>query len=146
MIRTIFVGVIIAAIAAGAGSCTRIEDSMQAVKPELVASKFFEAWKNRDWGAVYELSHPSFMQKVRMQKLSPELRAMTDRELFIYEFERFQKSRPDMVLRTYEIRSVTPYKTGDTTLWVDALINGKKRMVPIALDGIALKVDMTRIR
>lgn len=146
MIRNIITGAILFAIAAGLASCGRIEDSMDAVRPRLVADKFFEAWKNREWDAVYDLSHPAFMQKVRMQRLSPECRAMSDRELFAYEFKRFQKGHPDMELRTYEIRHISPYRPGDTTIWVEALVNGKKRAVPLALDGVALKIDLTRIR
>lgn len=143
MIRNIIMAACLAAVSF---SCGRVQDSMEAVDPGLVAQKFFKAWQNRDWHALYELSHPAFMQKVRMQKLSPELRAMSDRDLFVREFERFQASQPGMVLRTYEIKSIPSYKQGDTTLWVEATANGKKRRIPLALDGMALKVDLTRIR
>jgi hypothetical protein len=146
MTRSNIIWALLLAVAAVFCSCSKIEDSMQAVSPSLVAKKFFEAWKNRAWADLYDLSHPAFMQKVRMQKLSPEQRAMSDRDLFVHEFDRFQKNNPDMVLRTYEIRSISPYKTGDTTVWVDALVNGKKRMVPVTLDGLSLKIDLTRIR
>ncbi len=132
-------------IAAGSASCGRTDERLERINPDHVAREFLEAWKNRDWRALYRLTHPAFIQSLRMQKLSPAQRAMSDEELFVSEFGRVQRMNPDRMLRTYEIRSFTEYKKGDTTVWCDALINGRKRRFPLTLDGLSLKIDMTGI-
>jgi hypothetical protein len=131
--------------AACIASCGNVQDKLDRINPDLVARQFFEAWQNRDWKALYLLTHPAFIQQLRMQKLSPEQRGMSDQELFISEFKREQGLNPARVMKTYEIRSISPYKKGDTTVWCDALVNGRKRKIPLTLDGLSLKIDMTRI-
>ncbi len=145
MMRRAVMTIVIMITAAGLTSCGKVQDKLERINPPHVAREFFEAWKNRDWKTLYRLSHPAFMQKLRMQKLTPEQRRMSDEELFIGEFKREQRLNQDKVMKTYEIRSFSPYKKGDTTLWLDALVNGRKRKIPLTLDGMSLKIDLTRI-
>lgn len=131
--------------AAWTASCKKVEHSMQGIDPDYVASRFFETWKMKDWKALYRMTHPAFMQKLRLQKLSPEDSVLDDETLFVREFERVQGALPDRVLRTYTIQSITDYHAGDTTVWVRALVNGRQKRIPLTLDGLTLKIDLTRI-
>jgi hypothetical protein len=139
------VGILLVASAALAASCTRVENSLQGINPPFVASQFFETWKKQDWKGLYRMTHPAFMQKLRLQKLSPEDSALDDETLFVREFRRVQGALPDKVLRSYAIESISEYHAGDTTVWVSAIVNGKKKRVPLTLDGLVLKIDLTRI-
>ena len=132
-------------VAAQCGGCGKVQDKLLEIDPEHVVKQFFEAWKKNDWKTLYAMSDPGFMQKLRTQKLSPELRKMSDQDLFIHEFRQAQRLNPDKVVRSYEIVYVQAYKKGDTTISVDVLVNGKKRKIPLNLDGLSLKVDLTRI-
>ena len=137
--------ILFAVIAACVLSCGKMHEKLLEINPDHVALQFFEAWKNKDWKSLYQLTHPAFIQKMRLQKLSPEQQSMSDENLFIHEFNRVQKLNPDKVLRTYHIDSISEYHKGDTTVWVSALVNGKKKKIPLTLDGLSLKVDLTRI-
>jgi hypothetical protein len=145
MIKRCANALVIILLAAGLYSCGKMHDKLQEINPEHVAFQFFEAWKKKDWKALYQLSHPAFMQRIRLQKLAPEQRSMSDQELFVREFERVQMLNPDKILKTYQIESISEYHKGDTTVWVSALVNGKKKKIPLTLDGLSLKIDLTRI-
>ena len=134
----------IAAVMATA-SCTKVESSMQGINPDYVAHQFFETWKKQDWKALYRMTHPAFMQKLRLQKLPPEVSALSDEALFVREFQRVQGSMPGRTLRSYTIESITEYHAGAPTVWVSVLVNGKRKKVPLTLDGLVLKVDLSRI-
>jgi hypothetical protein len=136
---------LLVASAALLASCSKVENSLQGINPPFVVRQFFETWKKQDWKELYRMTHPAFMQKLRLQKLSPEESALDDETLFVREFQRVQGALPDRVLRTYAIESISEYHAGDTTVWVSALVNGKKRRVPLTLDGLVLKIDLTRI-
>lgn len=140
-------GVVISLVIAAAcfSGCGKTDENLARINPYHVAREFFEAWKKKDWKALYHLTHPAFIQTLRMQKLSPEQMAMTDEELFVSEFSRTQRMNPVKTLKTYEIRSFSPYTRGDTTVWLDALINGRQRRIPLTLDGLSLKIDITKI-
>ncbi len=129
----------------GLCSCGKVQDKMLDINPEHVTRQFFESWQAEDWRALYALSHPSFVQKLRLQKLNPYQQKMSDIELFTSEFRRVSKLNPGKALVRYEIVSISPYNPGDTTLWVDARVNGKSRRIPLTLEGLSLKVDLTRI-
>jgi hypothetical protein len=126
-------------------SCKKVENSMQGINPEFISHQFFETWKRKDWNALFRMTHPAFIQKLRLQNLSPADRALDDEALFVREFTRAQSTHPGKVLRSYEILSITAYHSGDTTVWVSALVNGKKRKIPLTLDGLTLKIDLSRI-
>ena len=128
-----------------AASCGKVENSMQSINPEYVARTFFETWKKRDWRALYRMTHPAFMQKLRMQKLAPADRTLDDETLFVREFEKVQRSLPGMTLRTYAIRSISEYHSGDTTVWVDALVNGRKFVIEKDVEDMAYPVLRHRI-
>jgi hypothetical protein len=145
MIKRFAIALFCMGIAASIASCNKMHDKLLEINPDHVTLLFFEAWKNKDWKALYQLSHPAFMQRMRLQKLSPVQRNMSDEELFIDEFNRVQRLNPDKILRTYHIDSISKYQKGDTTIWVSALVNGKKKKIPLTLDGLSLKVDLTRI-
>jgi hypothetical protein len=145
MIKKTATFLVFAGIAASIVSCSKMNDKLEGINPDHVALQFFEAWKKKDWKSLYRLAHPAFIQRMRLQKLSPEQRNMSDQDLFIHEFELVQKLNPDKVLKTYHIESISEYHKGDTTVWVSALINGKKKKIPLTLDGLSLKVDLTRI-
>jgi hypothetical protein len=132
-------------IAASILSCGKMHDKLEGINPDHVALQFFEAWKKKDWNSLYRITHPAFMQRIRLEKLTPEQRNMSDQDLFIHEFDLVQKLNPDKVLKTYHIESISEYHKGDTTVWVSALVNGKKKKIPLTLDGLSLKVDLTRI-
>lgn len=136
---------VLAVLAGGLLACGKAQDKMLDINPEHVTHRFFEAWHADDWEALYEIVHPSFMQRLRLQKLDPKLQMLSDRDLFIWEFTRVRNANPGMILRSYRIVSISPYRAGDTTLWVKATVNGKKRKIPLTLDGLSLKVDVTRI-
>jgi hypothetical protein len=142
--RPAAVMLLIAAIALPV-SCKKVEDSMLGISPRYVARQFFKTWKKKDWKELYRMTHPAFMQKLRLQKLSPEDSALDDETLFIKEFARVQKAHPGKTIQSYSIVSISSYKAGDTTVWVGAVVNGKKKSIPLALDGLVLKVDLTRI-
>ena len=145
MIKRFAIALVIIGLAAGLYSCGKMHDKLQGINPDHVALQFFEAWKKKDWEALYHLSYPAFMQRIRLRKLTPEQRSMSDQELFVREFERVQKLNPDKVLKTYQIESISGYHKGDTSVWVTALVNGKKKKIPLTLDGLSLKIDLTRI-
>jgi hypothetical protein len=145
MIKRFTIALVIIWFAAGLCSCGKMHDKLQGINPDHVALQFFETWKKNDWKALYHLSHPAFIQRIRMQKLSPEQRSMSDQELFVREFERVQSLNPGKILKTYQIESISEYHKGDTTVWVSALVNGKKKKIPLTLDGLSLKIDLTRI-
>ena len=127
------------------GSCSEMNDAMQGITPRFIINKFFETWKKGDWKTLYTLAHPNIIQKIKMEKLSSEEQNMSDEELFIHQFDRASKINPHKVLKSYEVKSITTYKPGDTTVWVDAIVNGRKKRIPLTLDGLSLKVDLTRI-
>lgn len=131
--------------AAAAVSCKKVENSMQGINPEYISRQFFETWKRKDWKALYRMTHPAFIQKLRLQNQLPADRALDDEALFVREFTRTQSLHSGKVLRSYEILSRTSYHSGDTTVWVDALVNGKKKKIPLTLDGLTLKIDLSRI-
>jgi hypothetical protein len=137
--------VLLIVCAAWSASCSKVKNSMQGINPDYVASQFFETWKKKDWKALYRMTHPAFMQKLRLQKLSPDDRALDDETLFVREFERVQGTLPDRVLRTYAVQSISEYHAGDTTVWVSALVNSRQKRIPLTLDGLTLKIDLTRI-
>lgn len=139
------VAALMIAAAALAVSCKKVENSMQGINPEYIGRQFFETWKRRDWKALCHMTHPAFIQKLRLQNQSPADRALNDEALFVREFNRTQASNPGMVLRSYRILSISAYHAGDTTVWMDALVNGKKRRIPLTLDGLTLKIDLSRI-
>ncbi len=139
------VALLLIVTAALAASCTKVENSMQGINPEHISRQFFETWKRKDWKALYRMTHPAFIQKLRMQNQSPADRALDDEALFVREFTRTQSSHPGKVLRSYDILSISSYHSGDTTVWVDALVNGSKRKIPLTLDGLTLKIDLSRI-
>ena len=126
-------------------SCGKVQDKMLDINPDYIAKKFLETWQAEDWNALYDITHPAFIMRLRLQKLDAKQRQMSDRELFVSEFSRMQTANPGMVLRSHEILSISPYRPGDTTLWVEARVNGKKRKIPLTLDGLSLKVDLARI-
>ena len=126
-------------------SCSKVQDTMQGINPRHVATQFLEAWKKKDWRALYKLAHPDFIRKIRLQKLLPEQRKMSDEELFIREFEQAQRMYPGKILRNYEIKSISEYRRGETTVWVRALVNGKHKKIPLTLDGLSLKIDLSQI-
>jgi len=132
-------------LATGVASCSKMHDKLEEINPVHVALQFFAAWQNKDWKALYRLTYPAFIQRMRMQKLTPEERSMSDEELFIREFNRVQRLNPDRVIKAYYIDSISEYHKGDTTVWVSARVNGKKKKIPLTLDGLSLKVDLTRI-
>jgi len=134
--------IIVAAICA---ACGKMEEKKLEIDPGHVMKLYLETWKKKDWEALYAMTDPSFMQKLRTQRLTPEQREMSDRDLFVNEFQRAQRMNPGKVLKSYEILSIAGYKKGDTTLWGDVVVNGKKRRIPLTLDGLSLKVDLTRI-
>ena len=80
-----------------------------------------------------------------MGNLSPEERRMDDEQLFIRHFERASGNNPDKVLRSYQVLSISEYKAGDTSVWADTIVNGKKKRIPLTLVGLSLRVDLTRI-
>ncbi len=133
------------AVIACFGSCKKVNDTMLGIDPVYIINNFFETWKKRDWKTLYKLVHPSIIQKIKMQKLTPEEQIMSDEELFIHKFKLASIMNPDKVLRSYEVKSITRYKIGDTTVWAEAIVNGKSKKIPITLDGLSLKVDVTRI-
>jgi hypothetical protein len=139
--------IILALLAAAAfvNGCGKMQDKKQGINSDFVVRAFLEAWKVGDWKTMYQFTHPGFIQDLRLQKLSPEQREMSDRDLFIHEFERARKMNPGMAIRTYEISSISGIKTGETAVWVEALINGKKKRIPLAIDGMSFKVDPSRI-
>ncbi|MBP7736567.1 MAG: hypothetical protein KA369_11385 [Spirochaetes bacterium] len=132
-------------IALHCAACGKMEEKKLEVNPLHVMKLYLEKWKKNDWKALYAMTDPSFMQKLRTQKLSPELQRLSDQDLFVHEFQQARRLNPAKVLKSYEIISITPYNKGDTTLWGDVVINGKKRRIPLTLDGLSLKVDLTRI-
>ena len=130
-----------------AASCgKKIDNRLRDINPDLTIRTFFSTWKNRDWRGLYRMIHPNFIQKMRMQKLAPGERDMTDEQLFIHEFERASRENPGRSLRNYTIQYVGPYSASDASVWVDALVNGSRRKVPLTLDGLTLKVDLSRIK
>jgi hypothetical protein len=136
---------VLAALSMGFLACGKVQDKMFDITPEHITQKFFEAWRGEDWGTLYEVTHPAFMQRLRLQKLTPAQQSLGDRDLFIEEFRRARAANPAMRLRSYKVISISMYKPGDTTIWVRAMVNGKKRKIPLTLDGLSLKVDLTRI-
>ncbi len=142
---TVRVITVLAALSMGFLACGKVHDKMLDINPEHITRTFFEAWRVDDWETLYHVTHPAFMQRLRLQKLSPEQQSLSDRELFIGEFRRVRAANPAMRLRSYRVMSISTYKSGDTTIWVSAMVNGKKRKIPLTLDGLSLKVDLTRI-
>ncbi len=130
---------------AGLAACGKLDDTLKGIDPPYVATQFFETWKKKDWKALYGMTDPSFMRLLRTQRLSPELQRMSDEELFIHEFEQVQRLNPDKVLKSYKIQNISSWKKGDTTLWLYAAVNGKNRKIAMTLDGLSLKIDLTRI-
>lgn len=124
----------------------KVENRMRDINPDLAIQNFFSAWKNRDWKGMYRLTHPNFIQKMKMQKLSPGMHGMNDEELFIREFERASRENTGFELRSYTVTNVGQYTPRDASVWVDVLVNGRQRRVPLTLDGLTLKVDLTRIK
>lgn len=141
--RTVAAMLIVTAVLAV--SCKKVENSMQGINPEFISRQFFETWKRKDWKALYRMTHPAFIQKLRLQNQSPADSMLNDEALFVREFTRTQALLPGRVLGSYQILSRTAYHSGDTTVWVDALVNGKKRKIPLTLDGLTLKIDLSRI-
>ncbi len=133
-------------VVAGCTACGKTYDKSLDINPLHVAQLFFETWKNQDWKALYKLTDPSFMQMLRTRNLSPELQRLSDEELFVHEFKQVQERNPGMVLNSYLIKYITPYHKGDTTLWIYAVVNGKKKKIPMTLDGLAWKIDLARIQ
>lgn len=127
------------------GGCGKVQDKLQDINAWHVAEQFFDAWKKQEWKTLYKMTDSSFINTLRMQKLSPEKRRMTDEELFVHEFNQVQRMNPDKILKSYKIRNIPLYKKGDTTVWVYAVVNGKKKKIPMTLDGWSLKIDLTRI-
>ncbi len=131
------------------GSCGKLNDSMSGISknisPEATLQSFFETWKKRDWKTLYSLAHPGLIQEIRMGNLSPEERRMDDEQLFIRHFERASRNNPDKVLRSYQVLSISEYKAGDTSVWADTIVNGKKKRIPLTLVGLSLRVDLTKI-
>lgn len=144
MVRTVNM-LLLAALLVSVTACKKLDTKLMKLEPYYVVIEFFETWKKKDWKTLYQLSDRSFMQQLRTQKLSPELQRMTDQDLFVHEFEEAQRRNPEMILRSYSITRLPIYKKGDTTLWVQVLVNGKKKRIPVTLDGLSLKVDLTRI-
>jgi len=140
-----WISFLLIAVVTNIGSCGRLNDTMHGISPEYVINKFFESWKQRDWKILYTLVHPGFIQRIRMQKLSPEEEGMSDEELFIHQFKAASENNPGKALKSYNVKSITSYKPGDTTVWADTIVNGKKKRIPLTLDGLTLKVDLTRI-
>jgi hypothetical protein len=136
----------LAGVIAYGGSCGRLDHAMQGINPPYVINRFFESWKKRDWTTLYTLVHSNFIQQMRLQQLSPEEKALSDEALFVRQFKNASEKNPGKVLRSYSIKSITPYTPGDTTVWADTLVNGRKKLIPLTLDGLTLKVDLTRIR
>lgn len=126
-------------------SCVKTQDKLQSIDPNFVIKEFFESWKVQDWKRLYTMTHPAIIQKIRMQNLSVEEQNMSDEQLFIMKFDQTSKANPDKIMRTYEVQTITQYKPGDTAVWVTALVNGKQKKIPLALEGLSLKVDLTRI-
>jgi hypothetical protein len=137
--------IILICVSLCSGSCGEMKDSMSGISPEPLLNNFFETWKKRDWKTMYTLVHPNLIQQVRMGKLSPDERRMGDEELFIRQFERASKINPDRTLKSYQVISISTYKAGDTTVWAEAVVNGRKKRIPLTLVGLTLKVDLTRI-
>jgi hypothetical protein len=127
------------------GGCGKVQDKLQGINAWHVAEQFFGAWKKQDWKTLYAMTDSSFINTLRMQKLSPEQQRMSDEELFVHEFRQAQRMNPDRILKSYEIRHIPPYKKGDTTVWVYAVVNGREKKIPMTLDGWSLKIDLTRI-
>ncbi len=125
--------------------CGKMQDKLQDLDAWSISQQFFETWKKQDWKALYKMTDSSFMQKLRTQKLSPEQQRMSDEELFVHEFKKAQRMNPDKILKSYRIEKIPLYQKGDTTVWVYAVINGRKRKIPMTLDGLSLKIDLTRI-
>ena len=67
-------------------SCKKVENSMQGINPEFISRQFFETWKRKDWKALYRMTHPAFIQKLRLQNQSPADRMLDDEALFVREF------------------------------------------------------------
>ena len=145
MIRTYSISIFLTGILFFYSSCTKVDESIQGVNPYHVILVFFDSWHKKDWKTLYTLVHPSIIQKIKMQKLTPKELAMSNEELFIYKFRQASLSNPDKVLRSYELKSISGYKVGDTTVWADTIVNGKKKRIPLTLDGLSIKVDLTRI-
>jgi hypothetical protein len=145
MRKFFILGLLLTGVLSGATYCGKVQDKMQSINPEHIMKLFLDAWRNDDWKSVYRLTYPSFIQKMRLQKLSLAQQAMSDEELFIYEFARERQLEPDRTLKTYKIVSISAYHAGDTTVWASVLVNGKIKKIPLTLDGLSLKVDMTRI-
>ncbi len=142
---TVRVVAALAALSMGLIACGKVHDRMLDINPEHIIRTFFEAWRVDDWETLYRVTHPAFMQRLRLQKLSPEQQSLSDRDLFIEEFRRARAANPAMRLRSYRVMWISMYKPGDTTIWVRAMVNGKKRKIPLTLEGLSLKVDLTRI-
>lgn len=132
-------------VAALAFNCTPAHDAMQKVSPDHIAHAFFDAWQRQDWKSLYAMAHPSFIETLKIQRKTAGEKVIDDETLFINEFKRVQGMNPNRVLHSYRIQSITPYHTGDTTVWVTALVNDKVRRIPLTLDGLSLKVDLLRI-
>jgi len=133
------------AIAAGCISCGKGPDKLKELDPYHVAQKFFETWKKKDWKGLYGITDPAFMRTLRTQKLTPELQRLSDEELFVRQFSEAQRLNPGKVLKSYRIEHITPYTKGDTVLWLYAAVNGRKKKIAMTIDGMALKIDLTRI-
>jgi hypothetical protein len=133
-------------VVAGCVACGKTHHTSQDVDPPFMAELFFKTWKKQDWKALYQITHPSFMQLLRTQRLSPEQQRMSDEELFIHEFRQVQGQNPGLILKSYRIEYVDPYTKGATTLWIYAVVNGKNRKLPMILDNLSYKIDLARVQ
>jgi hypothetical protein len=136
---------IIFVIAASSFSCGKLDEKISGISPEYIMNQFFESWRRKDWKSLYALTHPSLIQKIRLQKLTSEEQGMSDEDLFIRHFDLASKRNSDKSLVSYKIKSISAYKPGDTTVWADTIVNGRRKRIPLTLDGLTLKIDLTRI-
>ncbi|HNW30299.1 MAG TPA: hypothetical protein PKN50_17620 [Spirochaetota bacterium] len=144
MIKRVFLLVALA-VAAFSVSCGKGPDRLKDLDPPHVATQFFETWKKKDWKALYRITDAAFMRALRTQKLTPDLQRLNDEELFVRQFTETQRLNPDRVLKSYRVDGISPYTKGDTMVWLYATVNGRKKKIAMTIDGMALKIDLTRI-
>jgi hypothetical protein len=136
---------LVLAVASGSISCGKGPDKLMELNPPHVARQFFETWKKKDWKALYRIADPAFIRALRTQKLTPDLQRLSDEELFVHQFKETQRLNPDKVLKSYRVDGISRYTKGDTMVWLYATVNGRKKKIAMTLDGMALKIDLTRI-
>jgi hypothetical protein len=118
---------------------------MKAVNPLFIIDQFLAAWKDKNWKEMYKYVHPNIILELRSQKLKPHQLKMSDPELFIDECAGAARTNPGKNIVSYKIISISEFKKGDTAFWINCLINGTIKKLPVALDGLSLKVDMSKI-